>query len=222
MLSTSHTAIEQNGSAPSNFKVRYRLLDGDSVAAEFRGAGGSGTSLSQAGINAKEAETTLDAGGAATVRVVQPNPQAGKTRVAVEVIKPSENGSGPGVVVSRRETVVEWAAPDVKLDVAAPNAAGPNGTVPVTVILANVGKVDARESRVRVSLSDGATLEKSEPPPVRQESGSLVFDLPALGAGKKQEIALEGRPARLAPQKAHCQPVVSDQSCSSWGPSRFW
>jgi len=197
LLSTSLTAIEQNGAAPSNFKVRYRLLDGDSVAAEFRGAGGSGTSLSPAGINAKEAETTLDPGGAATVRVVQPNPQAGKTRVAVEVIKPSENGSGPGVVVSRRETVVEWAAPDVKLDVAAPNAAGPNGTVPVTVILANVGKVDARESRVRVSLSDGATLEKSEPPPVRQENGSLVFDLPALGAGKKQELALQVRPARL-------------------------
>jgi len=196
-LSTSLTAIEQNGANPPNFKVRYKLLDGDSVAAEFRGAGGSGTSLSQVGISAKEAETILDASGSATVKLVQPNPQVGKSRVAVEVIKPSENGVGPGVVVSRRETVVEWAAPDVKLDVVAPAASPPNVTVPVTVVLANVGKVDARESRVRVSFSDGATLEKSEPPPVRQEAGSLVFDLPALAAGKKQELALQVRPAKI-------------------------
>ncbi|MFO0803126.1 MAG: hypothetical protein U0791_08410 [Gemmataceae bacterium] len=196
-LSTSLTAIEQNSANPPNFKVRYKLLDGDSVAAEFRSTGGSGTSLSQAGLNTKEAETILDASGAATVKLVQPNPLAGKSRVAVEVIKPSENGVGPGVVVSRRETVVEWAAPDVKLDVAAPHAAVPNTTVPVTVILANVGKVDARESRVRVTLSDGATLEKSEPPPLKQEAGALVFYLPALAAGKKHELALQVRPAKL-------------------------
>lgn len=197
VLSTSLTSIEQNSAIAGNFKVRYKLLDGDSVPAAFQPAGGNATSLSQAGISSREAEATLDPGGAATVRLVQPSPQVGKTRVAVEVVKPSENGVGPGTVVSRRETVVEWVAPDIKLDVAAPPAAGMNGTVPVTVILANTGKVDARESRIRVALSDGATLEKSEPPPVRQESGALVFDLPALGAGKKQELVLSVRPSKL-------------------------
>ena len=57
----------------------------------------------------KEAEATTDANGAAAVRLVQPSPKPGKTRVAVEVVKPPENGVGPGTVVGRRETVVEWA-----------------------------------------------------------------------------------------------------------------
>lgn len=209
-LSTSLTSIEQNSANPSNFKVRYKLLDGDSVPAAFQPASGSATSLSQAGISSREAEAPLDAGSAATVRLVQPTPQAGKTRVAVEVVKPAENGVGPGTVVSRRETVIEWVAPDVKLDVAAPPAAGQNGTVPVTVILANTGKVDARESRIRVALTDGATLEKSDPPPVRQENGALIFELPALAAGKKQEIALQVRPAKLGSFTVNADVATAD------------
>ena len=196
-LSTSLTSIEQNNTNPPNYRVRYKVLDGDGALAALATSGGSGTSLSPAGIGAKEAETALDPNGAASVRLVQATPKAGKTRVAVEVVKPAENGVGPGTVVSRRETVVEWAAPEVKLDVAAPTVAGMNGTVPVTVTLANGGQVDGRESRVRVALSDGATLERSEPPPVRQENGGLIFDLASLGAGKKQDIALQIRPAKL-------------------------
>jgi uncharacterized repeat protein (TIGR01451 family) len=210
VLSTTLTTSEQNSATPSSFKVRYKLLDGDSVPATFQTAGGSGTSLSQAGISSKEAETTLDPGGAATVKLVQPTPRTGKTRVAVEVVKPAENGVGPGTVVSRRETTVEWAAPDVKLDVAAPQAAGLSGIVPATVILANTGPVDARESRVRITLTDGATLEKSEPPPNRQENGALVFDLPALAAGKKQEIALSIRPAKLGSFTVNADVATAD------------
>lgn len=195
-LSTSMTGAEKDGPNPPNFRVRYRVLDGgDSVPATLVSAG-SGTSLSQAGINAKEAEAALDPGGAASVRIVQPTAMAGTTRVAVEVVKPSENGIGPGTVVSRRETTVEWAAPKVNLDITAPTAAGLSN-VPVTVTLANTGQVDARESTVRVALSDGATLDRSEPPPLRQENGTLVFNLPAVAAGKKQDLTLQVRPAKL-------------------------
>ena len=201
-LSTSLTSIEQNSKDVPNYRVRYKVLDGD--GADLGGTGfqpvldGLAQHRLEAGATpAKQSESTLDASGAASVRIVQATPRVGKTRVAVEVVKPSDNGVGPGVVVSRRETVIEWAAPNVKLDVIAPPAAGLTGTVPVTVSLANVGQVDARESRIRVVLSDGATLEKSEPPPVKQEAGALIFDLADLGAGKKQELALSVRPAKL-------------------------
>lgn len=197
-LTTTVAHFDRDGPLPPNYRVRYRVLDTtDGTAAVLVSQGGTGTGSSQSGTAAKEAEAPIDTTGAAAVRLVQPTPKPGKTRVAVEIVKPPEDGVGAGTVVGRRETVVEWAAPDVKLNVTGPQVAGLSGTIPVTVAVANVGTVDARESRVRVALSDGATLERSEPPPVRQEDGALIFDLPAASAGKKQEVALQVRPARL-------------------------
>ena len=119
--------------------------------------GGSGTGASQSG-SGKEAEAFTDANGEAAVRLVQPSPKPGKSRVAVEVVKPPENGTGPGTVVSRRETVIEWAEPKIHLAMNAPAVAGIGGTIPVTVVLDNEAAVDSRDARVKVTLSDGATL----------------------------------------------------------------
>ena len=210
-LTTSVTPSDQDGPLPPAYRVRYRVLDtGDDTAAVLVARAGVGTTGSQSGTAAKETETPVDTHGAAAVRLVQPTARAGKTRVAVEVVRPADDGSGPGKVVGRRETVVEWAAPEVKLDVVAPPVAAPGGTVPVTVALANSSAVESRESRVRVTLSDGATLDKSEPPPSRQEQGGLVFDLPAVAGGKKQQIALHVRPAKLGPLTVAAEVVTAD------------
>ena len=107
-----------------------------------RGGSGTGTSLSGAG---REAEATTDTNGEAAVRLVQQDPKPGKTRVAVEIVKPPETGTGAGTVVARRETTVEWAAPQIGLTVTAPPAAGVGGTYPVTVALDNAGSVDSKD-----------------------------------------------------------------------------
>ena len=108
-------------------------------------------------------------------------------------MKPPENGVGAGTVVARRETVVEWAAPQIGLTVNAPTAAGAGGTFPVTVMLDNAGAVESKDARVKVTLSDGATLASSEPPPARQEAGGvLVFDLPPVSGKAKQEVDAAG------------------------------
>ena len=211
-LTTSVTHFEQDGPAAPAYRVRYRVLDTDDGGnAVLVPQNGPGTGGSQTGGNEKEAEAPLDTTGAAAVRLVQSEKRAGKTRVAVEVVKPPEAGTGPGIVVGRRETVVEWAAPEVKLDVTAPPVVPPAGTVPFTVALANTSAVDARESRVRVTLAEGATLERSEPPPTRQDAGALVFDLPPLPAGKKQTVALQVRPpARTGPVTVAAEVVTGD------------
>lgn len=210
-LSTTVTHFEQDGPAHPTYRVRYKVLEADDgPAAVLVPRAGAGTSGSQSGTSAKQTEADVDTNGAAAVRLVQPTPRTGKTRVAVEIVKPAESGAGPGTVVSRRETVVEWAAPDVKLDVAAPPVAGLTAVVPVTVSLANVGPVDARESRVRVTLSDGATLDRSEPPPVKQEAGTLVFDLPALAARQRQTVELKVKPARVGPFTAAAEVTTAD------------
>ncbi|HEY2909947.1 MAG TPA: hypothetical protein VGI99_06860, partial [Gemmataceae bacterium] len=196
-LKTSLAQVQQDGPNPPIYRVRYKVLDGAGAPAVLAPVGATGTSLSQAGIGSKEAEEPLDATTAAVVKLVQTSPQAGKTRVAVEVVKAADNGIGPGTVVSRRETVIEWAAPTMRLDMNAPASAGPNASVPVVVTLANAGLVDARESTVRVTLSDGATLDRSDPPPVRQENDALIFNLPAVPAKQKQLLTLQVHPAKL-------------------------
>jgi uncharacterized repeat protein (TIGR01451 family) len=211
-LKTTVNQFESDGPEQPNYRVRYRILDsasGDSVTLVSRN--GSGAGGSQSGTDAKETEAAVDASGAAAVRLVQFNPKPGKTRVAVEVVKLPENGVGPGTVVSRRETEVEWTAPEVTLNVVAPPAAGVSGAFPVTVSLTNAGKVDAREARVRVALSDGATLERSDPPPVKADSTGLFFDLPAVAVGKKQQVTLQVRPAKLGPVTVTAEATTADR-----------
>ncbi|MBA4066267.1 MAG: hypothetical protein C0501_21635 [Isosphaera sp.] len=176
---------------PGGYRVRYRVLDGPPAVL----VGRSGTS--QSGAGGKEAEATTDADGRAAVRLVQQTPAAGKTRVIVEVVKPPEAGAGPGTVVARRETAVEWAEPKVHLAVTAPPAAAPGGAFPVTVGLENDAGVESRAAQVRVALSDGAALDSSDPPPTRQDrAGTLTFDLPPVPGKGKQQVALQVRPAR--------------------------
>lgn len=195
--------------AGGNFRVRYRVLDGPAAVLVARG--GDGTAASLSGSGGKQAEAFTDADGQAAVRLVQHDPKAGKTRVAVEVVKPPEGGVGPGTVVGRRETTVEWAAPEVKLKVTAPPVAGATGTFPVTVLLDNVAGVDSKDTRVRVTLSGGATLERSEPPPVRQdEKGGLVFELPPVIGKGQQSIALQVKPARVGPVTVGAEAVTAD------------
>ncbi|AWM41729.1 Large cysteine-rich periplasmic protein OmcB precursor [Gemmata obscuriglobus] len=201
--SINPTATDAGG----NFRVRYRVLEGP--PATLVAAGNETVALSGSG--GKEAEASLEGSNEATVRLVQRDPKAGKTRVAVEVVKPSESGVGPGAVVGRRETTIEWAAPSVKLKMTAPPVAGPNRPFPVTVTLENVAGVDSRDARISVALSDGATLERSDPPPTGlDKSGALTFDLPPVSGKGKQQVTLQVVPAKLGAVTVRADAVTGD------------
>jgi uncharacterized repeat protein (TIGR01451 family) len=204
---TLATSVNPNASdAAGIFRVRYRVIDGP--AAVLVGKGGD-TSLTGSG--GKEAETLTDENGSAAVRLVQRDPQVGKTRVAIEVVKPPESGIGLGTVVGRRETIVEWATAEVKLKVNAPPVASAIGAFPVTVALDNVTAVDSQAARVRVTLSDGATLTRSEPPPTRADAqGGLIFDLPPVSGKGKQAVVLQVKPARVGNVTVTAEAVTAD------------
>ncbi len=209
-LTTTVTRFEQDGANPPNYHVRYRLVNDADTSAVLVSSGGARATGAQSGTTAREAEAATDADGKAAVRLVQTNPHVGTTRVAVEVLKLPENGQGPGVVVSRRETLIEWAAPELRLDVTAPPVSGPTAAFPATITLANTSAVDSKDARVRVTLSDGATLERSEPPPARQDGGALVFDLPGAKAGKAQTVSMQVRPARVGRVTVSAEAVTAD------------
>jgi len=206
---TLSTGVNPNASdAQSNFRVRYRVIDGPAAILVSQNGDASGTSLSGSG--GKEAEAEIDNGQAA-VRLVQRDPKVGKTRVAVEVVKPPETGVGPGTVVGRRETVVEWANPDVKLKVNAPQVASSLGTFPVMVALGNSSGVDSKDARIRITLSDGASLAHSDPPPTKvDEKGGLLFDLPPVSGKGKQEVTMQVKPARLGSITITAEAVTGD------------
>ncbi len=207
LTTTVSTTAAEGG--PSGYRIRYKVLEGPPSALVSRS--GTGTGASQSGSGSNEAEAFTDANGEAAVRLIQQSPKAGKTRVAVEVVKPAENGTGPGTVVSRRETVIEWAEPRIHLAVNAPTSAGVGGTIPVTVLLDNDGSVDSRDARVKVTLSDGATLARSDPPPSRQDAnGALTFELPPVAGKAKQEISLQVKPAKLGQVTVNAEVVTAD------------
>ncbi|MCS6866805.1 MAG: hypothetical protein RMJ56_08815 [Gemmataceae bacterium] len=203
-LSTRINTLTADTSGP--FRVRYRVLDGPPTLLV---APGGDTSFT--GNGRREAETLTDDNGEASVRLLQRDPQVGKTRVAVEVVKPSDNGLGPGTVVGRHETVVVWARPELKLKIEAPPVANTTGAFPATIWLDNVSAVESQEARVRVTLSDGATLVRSEPPPTRMdENGGLIFDLPPVAGKAKQGIVLQVRPARIGEVTVTAEAVTGD------------
>jgi uncharacterized repeat protein (TIGR01451 family) len=203
-LTTTVAAAGPDG-VPSGYHVRYKVLEGPPVMLVSRS--GSGTGASQSGTTSREAEAFTDANGEAAVRVVQPDPKPGKTRVAIEIVKPAESGSGPGTVVARRETIIEWAEPKLKLVVQTPTTAGVGTTFPVTVALDNAGLVESRDARLKVTLSDGATLASSDPPPNRQDpGGALVFDLPPVAGNARQEVTLQVK----APSKPAAVTVTAE------------
>ncbi|WP_439623177.1 hypothetical protein [Gemmata sp.] len=212
-LTTTVSAGGADG-VPSGYRIRYKVLEGPPAVLVSRGA--PGTSVSASGGGTNETEATTDANGEAAVRLVETSARAGKTRVAIEIVKPPESGTGPGTVVSRRETIVEWAEPRINLGVNAPATAGVGGTFPVTVTLDNEGAVDSRDARVKVTLSDGATLDRSDPPPSRQDAnGSLVFQLPPVSGKGKQEVMLHVKPARLGPVSVSAEVATADGLAAS-------
>jgi hypothetical protein len=180
--------------SPDGLKVRYRVLDG--APAELVSKSGAGTTATLSGGGQTEVEVAADAGGKAAVRVAQPTPQAGTTRIAVEVVKPDPGGAGAGTVVGRKEITVEWAAAHLALNARAPEAAAIGREAAFTLALTNDGKADSPPVTVKAALPEAAEFVRSDPPPTAQDGRELTWALPAVPAGGKQAVALTLKPTR--------------------------
>lgn len=170
--------------SPDGLKVRYKVLDGAPAVLVSNSSDRSSVSASG---GQKEAEVSADADGKAAVRVVQPSPQGGKTRIAVEVLKPDGT-----TVVGRQETTVEWATAQLSFDVLGPKAAALDREATFTLVVANAGKADSPAVTVRSSVPDGAEFVRSDPP--AKDGRDLSWPVGPVGAGKKQTVAVTVRP----------------------------
>lgn len=172
-LTTSVNLITGKDSV-TDMKVRYRILDGASASFDGR----------------KEVEVPADQDGKATAKLSQPTPQAGTTRVAVELIK--SDGSQYG----QREASVEWAAAKITLDVPTTKMVAVEREVGIPITVGNAGKVDSSPVTVRAQLPEGVEYLRSEPTPASVRGRELTWDLQALPSGSKQTLTVTLRPAQ--------------------------
>ncbi|HEY1380821.1 MAG TPA: CARDB domain-containing protein [Gemmataceae bacterium] len=150
----------------ANYKVRYRILDGPS--AELLPT------------RTAEAEVLSDAAGQAKVTMSELATRPGNTRVAVEVVRPE--ATGPGVVVGRGETAVQWQVPQIALAVSAPPTAAVGQDVPVTVTLSNPGSSPTQPVAVRLPVPQGMQYVASDPP-AWTDGTQAVWQFPAVPGG---------------------------------------
>jgi uncharacterized repeat protein (TIGR01451 family) len=193
---TLATTVNRNSaqSLPTGIKVRYRILGG--APAALVGTSGDGATLAQSGTNPQEIVAATDVNGSAGVRLVQAAPVAGKTRVGVEILKSDPAGVGPGTVVSRSETTVEWAAANLSLDIVAPPVAAEGRDAVYSVVLANGGSVDSSPVTVRSPIPDGATFVSADPPPTLRDGSALIWSAGVVPGGKKREFKVTVKPAK--------------------------
>jgi uncharacterized repeat protein (TIGR01451 family) len=174
------------------YRVRYKVLDGPPLELVPPGS----SPRDAAGAKAAGTVVLTDLGGRAGVGLVQPVPQAGRNRVAVEIIRaPDTKVPGPAVVIAHGETTVDWQAPVVTLTEAAPASVTVGGEVPYTCTLTNSGPVVSRALTVRTSIPPGLVYVRSEPAAVI-EGDQLLWTLGELTAGQSRPLKAVFRSTR--------------------------
>lgn len=179
----------------NGFRVRYRIVSG--TAATLMPGGEGVTSLT--GGNPQDVTTNANADGTAGIKILQAAPAAGVTRVAVEVIKPDPNGIGPGTIVGKNETSVEWTLPQLSLDLRGPPTAGENREVPYSLIVANGGKAESPQVTLRATLPTTVSIVSSDPPFSVQQGRDVTWVLPPVAPKDKREIKMIVMPVRKGP-----------------------
>jgi uncharacterized repeat protein (TIGR01451 family) len=189
-LSTSINQLA-NTAAPGTLRVRYRIMGGApaSLISETSTAALSGT-------NPQEAVATADISGSAGVRISQPNPVPGRTKVAIEIFKADPNGVNAGQVLARSETMVDWTAAKLTLDCMAPPAGAQGRELTYTLRVANSGTVESPAVVLRAPVPDGVELISVNPQPSVRNGRELVWSVGALAGGANREFTLTVKPTQ--------------------------
>jgi len=155
----------------ANYKVRYRVIDG-APAQLLPG-------------NAVLTEVASDAYGDARVAVNELAVQPGSTRIAIEAIRPAP--TGPGVVIGRGETTLQWQAPVLAMTVTAPETSVIGADLPVTATVTNPGQVPTQPVVVRMPIPQGLQFVASDPP-TQPNGGQVVWQLSAVPPRANQSL----------------------------------
>jgi uncharacterized repeat protein (TIGR01451 family) len=183
-----------------NYRVRYTLLDGGPQAELLPN-------------RSREAVVLSDSNGNASISLQQLNLQPGVNRVGVEVIRPPDptNPLSIPTVLARQETVVDWQAPQIQVNLNAPQSVAVNQEIPTTITVTNAGQVDTQSGQVRLQVPPGMQFVRSDPPAqLDSRTNQLTWPLASLAGGRKQQLNVTFASNRTGSFPASVVAVTSD------------
>ncbi len=176
--------------------VRYRYLDGPMALLLPTGA--------------HEALVVSDAAGVASSAVYLSSPQGGRTRLAVEILRPdARSATAPPVVVGRGETAIDWQAPAVALTHTGPITVQVNQDATFAIAVRNNAAAATPAYTVRAALPDGAQYIRSEPPALR-DGNTLIWTLGELAGGATRQLSLVVRSPRLGALTSRASVITAE------------
>jgi uncharacterized repeat protein (TIGR01451 family) len=167
----------------ANYKVRYTVQDGPPAIFLPN--------------QQRSGEAVSDSNGNATVTITQPQPTTGRNRIGIEIIRPPDTygPTGPGIIIGRGETFVDWTAANISLAKTGPASAAVGQVFTYTITVANPSTVPTEPLTVRDPVPEGLTFVSSQPN-ATVDGRTLVWTLPPLQPGQSNVIQASFRADR--------------------------
>lgn len=170
----------------ANYRVRYTILDGPPAVFLPN--------------QQRSAEALSDLNGNATATITQPQPTSGRNRIGIEVIRPPDPccPTGPGIIIGRGETTVDWTAANITLAKTGPATASVGQVFSYTISVANPSTVPTEPLTVRDTVPEGLTFVSAQPN-ATVDGKTLVWTLAPLQPGQSATIQASFRADRAGP-----------------------
>lgn len=151
----------------AGYSVRYRFLDGTL------------TQFLPGLVN--EITVQSDSTGKAVANLAQINPQAGRCRIAVEVLRQNGTRTAVGTPLATGEAIVEWKQPGILLRESSPESILVGEELVCRLAVTNTTLDTLSGLTVRSPIAEGANFVRSNPPAIR-DGNQLVWTLAPLGS----------------------------------------
>ncbi|GAB4135518.1 MAG: hypothetical protein Kow0040_20660 [Thermogutta sp.] len=167
---------QRDGTPCSGWKVRYEILDG--ASAVF------------AADNSATAEVAVDSAGQAAAEILQTQPSAGVTRIAVQIVRPGDapGASGRQLTVGRGMVIVTWSGAQLNVRVSGPGTSAP-GAQSFRIEVNNSGSLPADAVSLSVTLPPGVSYRSGNPAP-SVSGASLSWQVGRLNGGETRYFEL--------------------------------
>jgi uncharacterized repeat protein (TIGR01451 family) len=179
---TTTVSRHTNNTPLTGWIVRYRIIGGPPAGFAPEGA--------------EVLEVPTDALGQASVEIFQKQPQAGTSRVGIEIIRPPQAGYERELILGTGTVTQTWTAPDIAINATGPARAGLGATATYQFAITNPGDLPARGVTLTSELPPGASLVSSNPP-AEVAGGRLTWTLGDLAPRETRPVELNLRADQL-------------------------